>query len=407
MECWVRADDWAPVTDRLLASTPIAGFSRGTVLASLFILSGFAQTIILTVLPVEAFRLLGDARDVSVVYFAAGSVGFLARLAIPSLGRLLDRHRVLMVGAAASCLSGVLLATETLGGLAVGLFINMFAFACFEIVLNLYVLDQIARNELGRFEAKRIFFASAPWTLGPWLGIYLQVHLASWLPFALSGATSIALIAVVRRCNLPAGRAVRPEQRKSLNPLRYLPRFFAQKRLRLAWILAVGRSAWWGMFQVYAPIYAVQCGLGAEIGGAIVSIGIGTMWSVPLWGWLGRRYGLRSLLVAGYASTGVVSVATALAMGVPWLGAAMLILAAITCEIIDGAGNTLYLRAVHAHERSEMTAVFASYRDVAQLAPPAVFAVLLSTFELPAIFIAGGLMMFGLAGLARYIPRRI
>jgi hypothetical protein len=85
----------------------------------------------------------------------------------------------------------------------------------------------------------------------------------------------------------------------------------------------------------------------------------------------------------------------------------MLILAAITCEIIDGAGNTLYLRAVHAHERSEMTAVFASYRDVAQLAPPAVFAVLLSTFELPAIFIAGGLMMFGLAGLARYIPRRI
>jgi len=127
---------------------------------------------------------------------------------------------------------------------------------------------------------------------------------------------------------------------------------------------------------------------------------------VPLWGWLGRRYGLRSLLVVGYASTGLVSVATALAMGIPWLGAATLILAAIACETIDGAGNTLYLRAVHAHERTEMTAVFA-YRDVSQLAPPAVFAVLLSTFELPAIFIAGGLMMFALAGLARYIPRRI
>jgi MFS family permease len=395
------------VTDRLSASTPVARFSRSTVLASLFILSGFAQTITLTVLPVEAFRLLGDARNVSIVYFAVGSAGFLARLAIPSLGGLLHRHGVLVVGGTASCVSAALFATETASGLVSGLVLNMFAFACFEIVLNLYVLDQIARNELGRFEAKRIFYASAAWTLGPWLGIYLQLHLASWLPFVLSAATSVALIAVVRRCKLPAGPAARSVRQKSLNPLRYLPRFFAQPRLRLAWILAIGRSAWWGMFQVYAPIYAVQCGLGAEIGGAIVSIGIGTMWSVPLWGWLGRRYGLRSLLVAGYASTGAVSVATALAMGVPWLGAAMLILAAIACETIDGAGNTLYLRAVHAHERSEMTAVFASYRDVSQLAPPAVFAVLLSTFELPAIFIAGGLMMFAMAGLARYIPRRI
>src|SRR5207237_1665590 len=134
------------------------------------------------------------------------------------------------------------------------------------------------------------------------------------------------------------------------------------------------------------PIYAVESGRGAEIGGASVSLGVGSMWSVPLWGWLGRRYGLRSLLVAGYAATGAVSLAAALAMGVPWLGAAILMLAALAAETIDGAGNTLYLRAVHAHERGAMTAVFASYRDVAQLAPPAVFAVLLSSFELPAVF---------------------
>ena len=74
--------------------------------------------------------------------------------------------------------------------------------------------------------------------------------------------------------------------------------------------------------------------------------------------------------------------------------------------ILDGAGNTLYLRAVHPYERSEMTAVFASYRDATQLVPPAVFAALLTAFELPAVFVAGGVMMLGMAGLARYIPRR-
>ena len=42
-------------------------------------------------------------------------------------------------------------------------------------------------------------------------------------------------------------------------------------------------------------------------------------------------------------------------------------LAGFGAEMIDGAGNLLFLRAVHPYERSEMTTVFVSYRDVAQL----------------------------------------
>jgi hypothetical protein len=52
---------------------------------------------------------------------------------------------------------------------------------------------------------------------------------------------------------------------------------------------------------VYAPIFAVTSGLGAETGGIIVSIGTGWIWLVPLWGWVGRRSGLRRLLQVGYA----------------------------------------------------------------------------------------------------------
>src|SRR5262249_53513217 len=153
-------------------------------------------------------------------------------------------------------------------------------------------------------------------------------------------------------------------------PLRFLPRFFEQKRLRLAWALACGRSSWWTMFQIYAPIYAVKSGLGAELGGLLVSIGVGFTWTVPFWGWLGRRYGLRKLLFWGYAMGGALSFAASLSMGVPALGAVALLVAAFAVESIDGAGNSLYLRAVHPHERAEMTAVFISYRDFSQLVPP-------------------------------------
>jgi MFS family permease len=177
--------------------------------------------------------------------------------------------------------------------------------------------------------------------------------------------------------------------------------------LRLAWTLAAARSSWWNLFYIYTPIFAVTSGLGDEVGGIIVSIGTGWIWLVPFWGWAGRRFGLRRLLSVGYASAGVLSICATLAFGLPVLGSCLLALAALGTETIDGAGNLLFLRAVRAHERPEMTTVFVSFRDVAQLGPPSVCALLLTAFGLPSVFIAGGLMMLAAALLTNYIPRRM
>jgi MFS family permease len=253
----------------------------------------------------------------------------------------------------------------------------------------------------------RIFASAGPWTLGPWFGVYLQRSVGFTTPFAITAVASMAVLALFWSLRLGEAAMLAPMRRPPPSPARYLRRFFAQPRLRLAWVLAAMRSCWWNMLYVYAPIYAVTSGLGAETGGVIVSIGTGWIWLVPLWGWLGRRYGLRPLLAVGYASAGVLSICAAVAFHIPWLGAAMLVLAAFGTEMLDGAGNLLFLRAVHAHERAEMTTVFVSYRDVAQLGPPVVFSVLLSVFALPSVFIASGAMMLASAALTRHIPRRL
>ena len=391
-------------TKSAVRRTLLVGIGRTTTFAILFFLAAFAQTILLTVLPVEAFRLLGSARELSLVYLMVGICGFTGRLAIPSLALLVGRPRLLLLGTAVLLLSCVLLAGDSVPALIVGFALNTFAFACFEIVFNLYVLENIARSELGRFEAKRIFFAAAPWTIGPWLGIYLQSHAAFWLPFLISGATGLLMLAYFWLLRLEP--PLEPRASRRLNPIYSIARFTAQPRLRLSWVLAVGRNAWWSMFQVYVPVYAIKTGLGAEAGGLIVSIGVGWMWTVLIWGWLGRRIGIRRLLLLGYAATGCITLATVPAMGTPLLGAVMLVMSAFVAETIDGAGNSLFLRAVHVHERSEMTAVFVTYRDFGQTAPPAIFAALLAVFELPAVFVAGGAMMLGMAVLTRYIPRR-
>ena len=86
-----------------------------------------------------------------------------------------------------------------------------------------------------------------------------------------------------------------------------------------------------------------------------------------------------------------------------WVAAA----ATVVVAAIDGAGNTLFLRAVRPLERAEMTAVFMTYRDAAQLSVPGLCALMLLVAPLPAVFLVSGLATGALALLARFIPRRM
>ena len=399
---------WRPAVSAYTtsASAVVGGTPRRrtAIFLGLFIVPGVAQSVLLTVVPLEALRLLGTARAVTLLYIAAGLAAVIGRLSIPLLVQSIQRRFVFSLGASLLVVSAALLASGGLTAFACGLALSSFAFACIEVTSNLYLLDHIPRHALRHFEPARIFACAGPWTLGPWLGVYLQSRVTFAAPFAVAAGAAMALLVLFWWLRLAE---LAPPSRRPPNPLRYVPRFFAQPRLRLAWGLAGARSAWWSTFYVFTPIFAVTSGLTAETGGAIASIGTSWIFMVPLWGWVGRRYGLRRLLAAGYAIAGLMTVAAAASFHLPWIGAVTLVLAGFGAEMIDGAGNLLFLRAVHPYERSEMTTVFVSYRDVAQLGPPVVSAVLLSLFALPSVFAAAGIMMIGSAMLTRHIPRRL
>ena len=366
-----------------------------------------AQAILLTVLPLGALRLLETAQAVTLLYAGAGLAGVAGRFSIPYLVRLMGRRAVFTLGAVALAGSSALFAADLLAAFAAGLVLSAFAFACIEITSQLYLLDHAPRPALRHFEPTRIFSTAIPWTLGPWLGVRLQDRVAFGAPYAAAAGAAMILLVLFWAYGLRENAERAAVRRPTPNPLRYLPRFFAQPRLVLAWTLSAARSSWWSVFFVYAPIISVTSGLGAETGGIVVSIGTGWIWLVPVWGWAGRRFGLRALLRIGYAAAGALSLVSASAFGMPGLGAALLVLAALGAGTIDGAGNLLFLRAVHPYERPEMTTVFVSYRDLVQVGPPAVCAVLLSVFSLPSVFVAAGAMMLASSVLCRRIPRRL
>jgi len=380
---------------------------QGLAFLSLFFLPSVAQATVLTVLPLGALRLLGTAQAVTLLYVGAGLAAVVGRFSIPFLVGLFGRQAVFALGAVALIVSNGLFALDLVPAFAAGVALSAAAYACIEITSQLYLLDHVPRQALRHFEPTRIFASAGPWTFGPWLGVHLQESLAFTAPFLVAAGAAAALLVLFHALRLGETVAPTASHRPSANPLRYLPRFFAQPRLFLAWTLAACRSSWWSMFFVYAPILAVTSGLSAEIGGFIVSMGTGWSWLVPIWGWTGRRFGLRRLMQVGFAISGVLSIAAALAVGIPWLGGLLLVFAAFGAGTLDGAGNLLFLRAVHPDERPEMTTVFASFRDVTQVCPPAVCSVLLVFFPLPSVFIVAGAMMLASSLLSGRIPRRL
>ena len=125
----------------------------------LFTLDTLARAILVTVVPLQAYALLADAQKVSVLYFAAGTVGLCGSLGVPYLVARLHRRGALALGFSGWLLSAVLLAQEQIWCLVPGLALQMFSGASVTICLNLYVLDNVPKANLTRFEPMRMFLA--------------------------------------------------------------------------------------------------------------------------------------------------------------------------------------------------------------------------------------------------------
>ena len=373
--------------------------------ASLFTVAVLPRSLLVSVIPIEALVLLNNVQAVSLVYFISGIASILFSLVIPILASRFRARGLLILGAIAAIATAFLLNSHQIYLFVIGMMLYTASANMVEIALTLFIMQVVPRREIQRFEPMRVFFMVIGFLIGPWLGIVLREQISASSPYLLSGI--VAVLTIVFMLLLQLHRLPQDTSRAiPSNPVRYVQRFSAQPRLRLAWALAVGRASWWSMFFIYAPLYAVTSGLGEIIGGAIVSAGVGTVLTVHFWGWIGRRYGLRRMMFWSAMMTALAMLVLTAAAGVAWLGAALWLVAAAAVAPLDAAGNGPFLRAVRSRERPEMAGVYNTYRDVAQLMPPGIFSVVLRVFELPAVFATTALGMLGIAGLARYLPRR-
>jgi len=374
--------------------------------AAFFFLQNLPRGMLLSVIPLQTYALMGNVQDTSVLLFSVSIGGILAALVLPQIIRSIGLYPAFLLSCVTMVVSAVLMSIEQVSFFAAGLFCHVFSIAAAEVTLTLYVMGRIARSQMTSFEPLRIFALVLALTIGPFLGVYLEARILHELPFIVCVVFMIASVFVFRLLDLQQ-TIVPASKSASVNPLKYLSRYLQQPRLRLAYGLVLARSSWWTMFIIYTPIYATQSGLGELTGAAIVSIGTAWTLSVPFWGWVARRYGVRRLMVWGFSFCSLLTFVVYLFVDKPNIASVLLIFCALGATMLDGVGNVLFYRAVRAGERSEMTAVFVTYRDTGQLLTPGLFAVLLSYFALPVVFSAAAGWMIVAAWFCRYIPGRL
>jgi hypothetical protein len=375
-------------------------------LAVAYGLAALARATVIALIPIMAYRQLGSAQNVSELYLIASLGGIAVNLSLPRMLHGLGRWPVFVLAAAAGAGSALALVSGSLPGLMVGLMLQVLMVLIFENVITLFVLDYIARRRLAAFEPRRVLLGGIAYIIGPWLGVWMAERFAPGSALALSALCAIAVpISVYFLVATRQAQVDAPPTGKSGSNIR---KFLGQPRLRLAWMLATLRASWWWMFMVYTPIIAVSRGLGSSGGALLIAGASALLLLAPLWRRLAQRTGMRWLLMGSYTVSGISTVSSGMVLdNSVWIGATMLLLAAVAMSAIDAMGNVPFLRAVRAHQRTAMLPIYSTYRDVAQIAPAGLFAILLLFMPLPTVFVVIGILMFVAAAFCGLLPRRL
>ncbi len=375
--------------------------------ATLYALESFARASIASVVPIQAYELLQNKQTVSLLYTLVAFIGLSATLFMPMLIGRFSRRWIYTTGVALLAVGSLLFMTHSLPGQMFGMLARVMGASALAITLNLYIMDHIRKTDIMQAESLRMATSMIAWTGGPTLGVFLYTRYGIFVTHGVVVAFAIALLITFWYFRLGDNAMIRPGKTRAANPLKNIGRFVAQPRLRLAWLIAFGRSCFWTTFFVYGPILMVVTGQGELAGGLLVSAGNALLFAAIYWGKAGRRFGARNIMAFAFLGMSAALLLAGLdGERLPLLTGAFLLFGALFAVALDALGSTPFMRAVRTYERPQMTAVYRTYLDLSELLPPLVYSVVLAFFGLGAVFVTLGVFTTICGFITwRYLPK--
>ncbi|MDR0809074.1 MAG: MFS transporter [Gemmobacter sp.] len=360
---------------------------------------------LVSVMPLAMYEALRDAGRVSQAYFTAGLVSMVVGLMVPWATRFVPRRWTYTFGASLYLVAMALALSGGPARMVLALLCFMLATATVFVCFNAYVLDYVARADLGRTQSLQMFYSALPWALGPVLGVSLR-ELWRPLPFLVSAGFALVLLTAFWVLRLGNGKQIQRARGPAVNPLSYLGRFFRQPRLIAGWFFAVIRSCGWWIYVVYLPIFCIEAGLGDKVGGMALTMSNSILFLTPMLLRLVSRSSVRRVVRAAFMLCTTAFTLAGLLSGWPWVTVGCLWVGSCGLLMLDVAGGLPFMMSVKPSERVEMAAVYSSFRDVSGILTPGAAWLVLLAAPLSGIFVVGGAacaLCFAIAG--RLHPR--
>jgi MFS family permease len=400
-------NDLSMATDQLSPGFGSGRRAGAFTFGALFSLESFVRSLNITVISLQAHDLLQQSRRVSELSVVVSLTVLMSTLLMPYVLGRLRRRWAYTLGVAAMIAAGLALASHTVPGQALGMYFRSCGAAMLNITLSLYILDHIRKTDLARTEPLRLSLSTISWSAGPALGVWLYAAFGPWGPQLLAIATALILLCVFWYLRLADKSHLAPGTLQGFNPLANVARFAAQPRLRLAWIIAFGRSSFWSTLFIYAPLLLIEAQVPQQLSGLMISASQLMLFGAYAYGRLAARIGVRQVIVTCFLIVALACLTAGFAgKEHPYAAIALLLTAAAACTGLDGVGGIPFLRAVRYHERQRMAAVYRTFIDLSELLPAIVFAVALRYFEIGVVFtlLGAGLGLIALVAW-RYLPR--
>ncbi|MEO6653348.1 MAG: MFS transporter [Ilumatobacteraceae bacterium] len=379
----------------------------GTELARLGAIEGFARSVITGVVPLAALEALGSKQAVSKVFIGGAVITLLFTLNVGTLERRLQRRWVINL-AAGFLLVAVAMFTFVEGPLfAVAIGLRSAEASMFSVCLSLYIMNYIGKKELKTTESQRIVYTGGAWLVGPTVGVWMFSHGAEQGPFIVAAVSTLLMLAYFWRLRWHHNAVLLGPTTAPTKPIQNIVRFFKQKNMRIAYSITVSRAVFWAALFVYGPLYVVEAGLPTWMAGGMLSAASGMLFISPVVRRSADRWGTRTVIISSCCliaacMIGLAVLRTAQPVGVVfWLGGAL------GGAALDVLGNIPFMRTVKPRERTAMTTVFSTWRELSFLLTPliAVGALALDAFWLLYVVVAA--MLIGAAVATTFLPRRI
>jgi ACDE family multidrug resistance protein len=389
--------------DGLLVLEP----SVGTELARLTGLESFARAVMAGVVPLAAYEALGSKQAVSYVFIGGAIITVLFTLNVGALERRLHRRWVVTLAAAFLLAAAGLLAYADGPLFAVAIGLRSAEASIFSVCLSLYIMDYIGKRDLTVTESRRIVYSGGAWLAGPTIGGWLWSRGSTTAPFAISAVATVVMISYFWRLRFHHNAVLMTPNSAISNPFVNVVRFFRQRNLRIAYLITLCRAVFWAALFVYGPIYIIEADMPAWSAGIFLSASSAMLFTSPLVRRAADRFGTRTLIIAAFTLMAVSMLALAGLDRPRPFGVVFWLLGALGGAVLDLLGNIPFMKMVKPRERTAMTTVFSTWREVSFLIAPLIGAIALAAGSFRLLYVVIAVLLAGAATATSFLPRRI